>query len=181
MRRSRRRAGFGLIETLSTMLLVGVIIGLVARGYQALARLNLASYQMSQRMELANFLNRLSYEVASALAVTTSAAGFSFERIEPAAVLLHQPTSRLPSPLPMAPTAFDPIAASYRVTISYAFVPTDYSIARTAYGDTTTELANVGELKAAVEPSGRVLVLDMRPKEMAAPVKARILLPVVTP
>ena len=163
------------------MLLVGVIIGLVARGYQALARLNLASYQMSQRMELANFLNRLSYEVASALAVSTSTGAFSFERLDPSAVLLHDPTSRLPSPFPLAPTAFVPLAASYRTTIAYSFVPAEWRMQRTAYGESTNELANVGEFTAAVESSGRILVIDMRPREMTAPVRARIFLPVVIP
>ena len=176
----RSYAGFGILETLAAMFLVGLILGLVARGYQALSRLNLASYQMSQRMELATFLNRLSYEVVSALTVTTNSAGFSFERIDTSHVLNHTaPGARLPWPVLSSASATGLMGPAYRTRVTYAFVSSESRIERTAYSQTINEVGGVGEFATLLEPGGRVLSIDLKPKEMVAGVKARIFLPVV--
>lgn len=168
------------------LLMVGVILGIVARGYQAMNRMNLATYQMSQRMELSAFLQRLSSEVASALSITISSTGFSFKRIDPTLNLsYYESAPRLPwqpiNGIPPGITTADPMNSAYQVTTTYSFDSVNNQIERTAFNATTIESVNVGEFTAALEAGGHILAVTMRPKEMTAEVKARILLPVVTP
>ena len=189
MKKRYLQSGFGILETLMSMLLVGVILGIVARGYQAMSRLNLATYQMSQRMELSAFLNRLSYEVVSALEITTTSTGFSFERINPTYNLIReQPASSrlpwsdgVPIPPPLGVNKVDLLKSTYWVSISYQFLPAENKIVRTSYAQTTDAVVNVGQFTVNLESGGRILSVETRPKEMTAPVKARILLPVVIP
>ena len=191
MRAGSKTAGFGLLETLMSMLLVGVILGIVARGYQAMSRLNLATYQMSQRMELSAFLQRLSFEVSSAVTISTTSSGFIFHRIDPTFNLEYEeiapsggPPPRLPWPISSPPPAEPPLnlmLPAYRVSVEYTFDPATYSIQRTAYNQTTTQAVSVGEFSADLEAGGRVLAVSASPKEMTSPVKTRILLPVVRP
>jgi type II secretory pathway pseudopilin PulG len=183
MKRQQSQGGFGIVETLMSMLIVGIILGIVARGYQALSRLNLASYQMSQRMELSAFLQRLSFEVASAIKITTSANGFSFQRIDPTLNLSYNEpaTGRLPWPLPPGVTSVNVMLPAYQVAVGYQFIPANNTIERTAFSRTTTEAVSVGEFLPTLESGGRILAISMKPKEMTSAVKARILLPVVRP
>lgn len=176
------KRGFGIAETLVSLLIVGIILGVVARGYQAMSRLNLATYQMSQRMELSSFLQRVSYEVCSALQVTPTANGFTYQRIDPTLNLLYEEpeTGRLPWPIPVGGSG-DVMNPVFRVTVSYEFDSASNSIRRTAFSQTTTEAVNIGEFKATLEAGGRVLGLSARPKEMTAEEKTRVLLPVVQP
>lgn len=181
MRRSQQ-IGIGLVEALISLLLVGVILGIVARGYQAMSRLNLATYQMSQRMELSAFLQRLSYEVSSAVKLSILADGFTFQRIDPTLNLnYNEATMRLPWPIPPGTTVADPMNAAYEIRTDYRFNAANFEIQRTAYSRTTVEAVNVGEFQATLEPGGRMLSISMKPKEMTAAAKARILLPVVVP
>lgn len=182
----RRPGGFGIVEALMALMLVGVILGIVARGYQAMSRMNLATYQMSQRMELSSFLQRLSNEVTSALSVTITGNGFTFKRIDPTLNLTYYESApRLPwqpiNGIPPGTTTADPMNAAYQVTTTYAFDSANFQIQRTAYNVTTVETTNVGEFTPVLESGGRILAVTMRPKEMTAEVKARILMPVVTP
>lgn len=186
MKVSRRPGGFGILEALMALLMVGVILGIVARGYQAMNRMNLATYQMSQRMELSAFLQRLSNEVMSALSVTVNSSGFSFTRINPTLNLTYfESTLRLPwepiNGIPPGVTTADLMNAAYQVTTTYRFDSPANQIERTAFGETSIEAVNVGEFSAATESGGRILAIMVRPKEMTAEVKARVLLPVVTP
>lgn len=191
MRVNSKQAGFGLIETLMSMLLVGVILGIVARGYQAMSRLNLATYQMSQRMELSAFLQRLSFEVSSALTISTTPNGFVFQRIDPTFNLEYEekvpvgdPLPRLPWPIPPAiptDTPLNLLLPAYRVSVEYAFDADTNTIRRTSYDQTTIQAVSVGEFTADLEQGGRILALSAKPKEMTSAVKTRILLPVVRP
>jgi type II secretory pathway pseudopilin PulG len=178
-----RTAGFGLLETLMVMLLVGVILGIVARGYQTLSRLNLATYQMSQRMELSAFLQRLSYEVASAVSISTGSGTLSFDRVDPTLNLLHdQPApARLPWPWPSNPTNAGLLNPLYLKSVSYTFDSANFKIERAAFGDTQVVAVNVGEFLVSLESGGRILDMSMRPKEMTSAVQARVFLPVVSP
>lgn len=181
MKRSAE-AGFGIVETLMSMLLVGVILGIVARGYQAMNRLNLATYQMSQRMELSAFLQRLSYETSSALSIAVLTDGFTFERIDPTFNLQFEDSSiRLPWPIPPTVVTADPMSAAYRVETEYRFNSAENRIERTAFSETTVEAVSVGAFDVSLEPGGRTILVSMKPKEMTAAVAARILLPVVQP
>lgn len=182
MKNRREQLGFGIVEALVSLVIVGIILGVVARGYQALSRLNLATYQMSQRMELSSFLQRLSYEVSSALKVTTQSDGFSFQRIDPTLNLEYEEpsTGRLPWPIPPGATG-DVLNPAYRVTVAYEFDSANNRIRRTAFSETTTEAVNIGEFSATLEAGGKVLALSARPKEMTAEEKTRVLLPVVQP
>lgn len=182
MKRKSER-GFSVIETLMTMLLVGIILGIVARGYQALSRLNLATYQMSQRMELTSFLQRLSYEVCSALKMTVTSDGLSFTRVDPTLNLEYRepPPTRLPWPIPSGATSTGLLNPAYLVTTQYQFLPTTKEIQRTAFGESSIVAVNVGEFIPTLESGGRVISFVMRPGEMTSPVHARVLLPVVQP
>lgn len=177
----RDQRGFGLIETLMTMLLVGVILGIVGRGYQTLSRLNLASYQMSQRMELTAFLQRLNYEVASALSIQTASGALSFNRIDPTLNLSYEERTspRLPWPLGGAAPSPGLLSPNYQVKTDYLLLPEEKQIQRTAFGSSEIVAVNIGEFVPTLESGGRVLAVVMRPGEMTAPVKSRLLLPVV--
>lgn len=183
MRRSDR--GFGVIETLMALFLVGIILGMVGRGYQALSRLNLAAYQMSQRMELTSFLQRLNNEVTNAITLQVVGDGFDFSRIDPTLNLNYEskPPTRLPWPLPLggALSSVDLLASTYRINTSYRFDVDSNEIRRTAFSATSTVAVDVGEFQATLGSSGRTLLVMVRPKEMTAPVQGRIFLPVVTP
>lgn len=175
--------GFGILETLMVMLLVGVVLGIVARGYQTLSRLNLATYQMSQRMELTAFLQRLTYEVASALSITVSTGSLDFYRIDPTLNLQYnQPApARLPWPIPPAATSSGLLNPTYQKRTRYELLAASKEIRRTAFGVSDIVAVNIGEFTPTLESGGLVLAVTMRPGEMTAPVKARVLLPVVTP
>ena len=165
-----------------SLLLVGVVLGIVGRGYQAMNRLKLASYQMSQRMEISAFLQRLSYEVSSAVSVSILSDGFTFQRIDPTLNLTRNETnSRLPWPIPTNVATSDPLNAAYRVRTDYRFDSLSSELRRTAFSRTTTELVNVGEFDVTLEQGGRILNVSMRPGEMTAATRTRILLPVVQP
>lgn len=172
-----------MVETLITMALVGVILGIVGRGYQTLSRLNLATYQMSQRMELTAFLQRFSYEVSSALSVETGEGFISFQRIDPTLNLEHiEPApARLPWPIPPNATSTGLLNPSFQVTVRYDLLPEEKQVRRTAFETEETVAVNVGEFTPALESGGRILSVVMRPAEMTAPVKSRILMPVLTP
>lgn len=170
------------------MVLVGVILGIVGRGYQALNRLNLASYQMSIRLEFIAFLQRLSYETQSALTINTTATTLSFTRIDPTLNLNYNSpaASRLPWPLLAPPTTTglglpgDPWNnAANRVTTSYAYNAVAKEVRRTAFGSTTTQIREIGEFLVALESGGRVITVQMRPASFTAPVKMRALLPLI--
>ncbi len=175
--------GFGIAETLMALFLVGVILGLVARGYQALSRLNLATYQMSQRMELTSLLQRLSYEVAGALSIETLGDSLRFQQIDPTLNLNHEqlPPARLPWPIPQPPPTVDLLGAPYQVLTEYRFEPTEHEILRTIYGETSTVAVDIGEFQPVMDPSDPILTITVRPKEMTASTHARIFLPLVQP
>ncbi len=182
MRRKRLR-GFSVAETLLSLLVVGIILGIVARGYQALSRLNLATYQMSQRMELTAFLQRLSHEVSSAIKMTVASGNITFSRVNPTLNLEYEETTstRLPWPIPPNATSSGLLNPAYIVTNNYQYLPVSKEIQRTAFGGTETVAVNIGEFTPALETGGRVLAVEVRPGEMTASVKVRILLPVVRP
>lgn len=165
------------------MLLVGVVLGIVARGYQTLSRLNLATYQMSQRMELTNFLQRLCYELTSAFTISATDGLITFTRADPTQNLeYNQPApARLPWPIPLGATAASLDNPSLRVTTEYRLLSDSKEIQRTAFGDSNIVAVNVGEFRASMEPGGRVITVAMKPGEMTAAVQARIVLPLVRP
>ncbi len=169
-----------------SLFLVGVILGIVGRGYSAMNRMNLATYQMSQRMELSAFLQRVSNEVTSALSVSIIGNGFSFRRIDPTLNLnYYESTPRLPwvpvNGIPPGTTTANPMSSAYQITVTYRLNTTDFQVERTAFSSTSVEVINVGEFSATTAAGGRVLEISARPKEMTAASRARILLPVVTP
>lgn len=166
-----------------TMLLVGVVLGIVGRGYQAMSRLNLASYQMSQRMELSAFLQRLSYELVSATDISITSTGFRYQRINPVYNLSYNEPApaRLPWPNPLPPPTVDLMNASYKVSVEYRYVAAENKVDRIAGPQTSTQAVNIGEFLPVLEPGGKTLLLTSRPKEMTAPLKVRILMPVVGP
>ena len=182
--RRRRLLGFGIIESLISLFIIGIILGVVARGYQALNRLQLASYQMSIRLELMSFLHRLSYEASSALTLTTTATGFTFERVNPTLNLNdNEPApTRLPWPLDGPPaTTTGLLIAPNLETTSYAYDAASMEVRRTAFGATSVMTREVGEFAASTTAGGRILRILIRPSNMTAPVVVRTLLPVVTP
>jgi type II secretory pathway pseudopilin PulG len=176
------QSGFGVVETLMTMLLVGVVLGIVGRGYQTLSRLNMASYQMSQRMELTTFLQLLSYEVSCAITVQPGMDSLSFQRLDPTLNLgYYQPApTRLPWPIPSGATAGD-LIGPYLETVEYQLNGSEKQMERTAFGETSVVAVNVGAFEASLGSQGRILTLTIRPGEMTAPVKTQVLLPVVRP
>jgi type II secretory pathway pseudopilin PulG len=191
--RRRRLLGFGIIESLISLFIIGIILGVVARGYQALNRLQLASYQMSIRLELMSFLHRLSYEASSALTLTTTATGFTFQRVNPTLNLNYYepPPARLPWRLdpvtglnghdgPPATTT-GMFTAPNLETTSYAYDAASLEVRRTAFGATSVMTREVGEFAASTTAGGRILRILIRPSNMTAPVVVRTLLPVVTP
>lgn len=182
MKRNGQR-GFGVAETLLSLLVVGIILGIVARGYQALSRLNLATYQMSQRMELTAFLQRLTHEVSSAIKITIASGNITFTRVNPTLNLeYNQPMpTRLPWPIPPNATSTGLLNPAYLVTTTYVFLPESKEVQRTAFGSSEIVAVNVGEFTPLLESGGRVMSVVMRPGEMTSPVKARVLLPVVQP
>lgn len=169
------------METLISMVLVGVILGLVARGYQALNRLNLASYQMSQRLEFMSFLQRLTYEASSALTMTTSPSQIQFQRINPTLNLTrNQPApTRLPWPIDVPPSTTGLLTAPNLVTTRYQYNAASKEIRRTAFGTTVVAIGDIGEFLAGTEAGGRILWVQVRPENMTAAVRARVLLPVM--
>jgi hypothetical protein len=171
------------VEALISLFVVGIILGVVGRGYQALNRLQLASYQMSIRLELMSFLHRLSYEASSALSLTISGAGFSFQRINPTLNLRWaQPApARLPYPIPNPPTTTGLLTGPSLVTTTYAYDAPSKEVRRTAFGTTSAVALEVGEFVAVTEAGGRILKVRIRPSNMSAPVTVKALLPVVTP
>ena len=175
--------GFGVVETLMTMLLVGVILGIVARGYQTLSRLNLASYQMSQRMELTSFLQMLSYEVSSAIKVSAGLGVLRFDRVDPTLNLeRNQPApTRLPWPIPPSATSSGLFNPAFLESVEYRLDTAEKHLERTAFGETAVVAVNVGAFETRLESGGRLLFLTLSPGEMTAPVMARVLLPVVQP
>ncbi len=180
MKRKSKR-GFSVLETLMAMFLVGIILGIVGRGYQALSRLNLATYQMSQRMELTSFLQRLSYEVSSALNLTVASGNLTFTRVNPTLNLAHEepPPTRLPWPIPPGAPSSGLFNPAYLVSTQYQFLIDSKEIQRTAFGESAIVAVNVGEFTPTLESGRRVISFVMRPAEMTAPVHARVLLPVV--
>lgn len=170
-------------ETLLSLFVVGIILGIVGRGYQALSRLNLASYQMSQRMELTAFLQRLSHEVSSAIKLSITSGGITFTRVNPTLNLEYrQPMpTRLPWPIPPNATSSGLLNPAYLVSTNYLFLTASKEIQRTAFGGSEIVAVNVGEFTPALDSGGRVLSVEMRPGEMTSPVKVRMLLPVVQP
>jgi hypothetical protein len=133
-------------------------------------------------MELSSFLQRLSYEVSSALDVSLLSDGFTFQRIDPTLNLARdEASSRLPWPIPTGVVAADPMSPAYQVRTDYRFNATEHRIERTSFSETYIQAVNIGEFLVDIEPGGRILAVTLRPKEMTAAVKARILLPVVTP
>jgi type II secretory pathway pseudopilin PulG len=182
--RRRRIIGFGIIESLISLFIIGIILGVVARGYQALNRLQLASYQMSIRLELMSFLHRLSYEASSALTLTTTATGFTFERVNPTLNLnyIEPAPSRLPWPLDGPPaTSTGMFTAPNLETTIYAYDAVDLEVRRTAFGATSTMEREVGEFAVSTESGGRILRILIRPSNMTSPVVAKTLLPVLRP
>jgi hypothetical protein len=182
----RRRGvqGFGIVEALISLFIVGIILGVVARGYQALNRLQLASYQMSIRLELMSFLHRLSYEASSALTMTTSATGFSFQRVNPTLNLRrNQPApARLPWPIPVPPPATaELLTGASLVTTTFAYDAASKEVRRTAFGATSPVAFDVGEFLVSTESLGRILRIQIRPSTMTAPVRVKALLPVIIP
>lgn len=179
--RRRGESGFGIIETLLTMLLVGIILGIVGRGYQTLSRLNLATYQMSQRMELSSFLQRLSYEVSGAITLTASDNSITFTRVDPTLNLQREEAanSRLPWPIPAEATTSDLFAPTFLIQSIYYFSPETQEINRRAFDQTETIAVNIGEFTTSLESDGRILSVQIRPGEMTSPVSTRIFLPVV--
>ncbi len=179
--RKKRFRGFGIVEALISLFVVGIILGIVARGYQALNRLQLASYQMSIRLELLSFLQRLSHEASSALSLTTTASGFSFQRIDPTLnTQRDQPApARLPWPIPDPATTTGILTGPCLITTTYSFDSTDKEVSRTAFGETITVAREIGEFLVGTEAAGKILWVQCRPSNMTSPVKARVLLPVV--
>lgn len=181
MRKNRGRHGFGIVESLISLFVVGIILGVVAKGYQALNRLQLASYDMSIRIELISFLQRLTYEASSALSLTTAATSFQFQRINP--TLNNQrdqaPPARLPWPLPIPPSTTGVLTGPALITTSYSFNAAATEVSRTAFGQTIVVARDVGEFTCGTEAVGKILWVQCRPKNMTAAVKAKVLLPVV--
>lgn len=181
--RQRTQRGFGVAETLLSLLVVGIILGIVGRGYQALSRLNLATYQMSQRMELTAFLQRLSHEVCSAIKMTVVSGNITFTRVNPTLNLEYkQPMpTRLPWPIPPTATSSGLLNPAFLVSTNYQFLTASKEIQRTAFGSSEIVAVNVGEFTPSLESGGRVLSVEVRPGEMTSSVKVRVLLPVIQP
>lgn len=180
---SRRPRGFGIIEALISLFIVGIILGVVARGYQALNRLQLASYQMSIRLELMGFLHRMSYEASAALSMAVTSSGFTMDRLNPTLNLQRNqaPPARLPWPIPEPAETTGLLTAPNLVTTVYAYDSTSKEVRRTAFGATSAVAMNVGEFRPTLEGGGRILRVLIRPDNMTAPVVVKALLPVVTP
>lgn len=182
MKRARaRKRGFGILEALISLFVVGIILGIVARGYQALNRLQLASYQMSIRLEILSFLQRLTHEASSALTLTVTGTGFSFQRINPTLNMQRdQPApARLPWPIPNPATTTGLLTGPSLVTTTYAFDVGNKEVNRTAFGTTIVVARDIGEFLCGTEAGGKILWVQCRPASMTAPVKAKVLLPVI--
>jgi hypothetical protein len=144
--------------------------------------LNLATYQMSQRMELTTFLQSLCYEASSAITISASSGVLTFDRVDPTLNVLHDETSsRLPWPIPADATSSGLLNPAYLQTVEYRFESTEKNVTREAFGTSAVVAVNIGEFSPTLESGGTVLSVDVRPAEMTAPVKGRILLPVVQP
>lgn len=171
----RRPRGLGVIEVLLSLVLVGMLLGLVAKGYQTVNRLNQASYELSQKLEIAAFIRRLSGELSSARSVTPSAGGLSLTRINPVYNRTYNESfNRLPWPIPGGPADLNAgtIAVTYQLNSAK-------QITRTLGSDTTVAVEDVGAFSLAV--SGQKAELTIQPGNMSAGWKTEVFLPGVTP
>lgn len=177
----KRSYGIGMIEVLLSLVLVGIILGLVARGYQVLNHLSIVSYKMSQKLELSSFLRRLGSELSTAVTVTPGANQVSFTKTDPTLNLTHNETrDRLPWPLP-APLPGSVDLDALNVNVRYFLDTTNKEVKRTYGGVTTTAVADVGQFSVTFASQNRLATISARPEDNTAGVTTTVYLPVVRP
>lgn len=121
------RRGFTLVETMVTMLLVLMLLGVLGSLLRAYSQVANFSDQHDQALRLATALSSLQTEAAQALTVQTPAAGSSatellFRRLDPArSGLPVGPGDRLPLPVPDPDpyVAWDPSDPADQIAVRY--------------------------------------------------------------
>ena len=177
----RRARGVGMIEVLLSLILVGIILGLVARGYQVLNQLSVVSYKMSQKLELSSFLRRLGAELSGAITVTPGVDQVTFTKTDPTLNLEHdEARDRLPWPIPAPPPASVDLD-TLNVTVRYFLDNTKKEIRRTYRGVTSTSVANVGAFSVTFDQQNRLATLTVKPDDNTAGATTTVYLPVVRP
>ncbi len=179
--RNLSNKGFGILESLLSLVLIGIVLAIVARAYQALNRLSVASYEMSQKLELSTFLRHFSYEVSDALEIEDISSGsVTFRRTRPG---LHarreEPSLRLPWELPNPRPANRDLTIDV-IPVHYFFDDAEKRVMRqqeTLAAETVCR--DVGLFTPSV--SGRILTIEAKPKNMTASLITSIYLPAVSP
>ena len=165
-----------MIEVLLSLVVVGMLLGLVAKGYQTVSRLNEASYRLSQKLEAATFLRRLSAGMSSASVLTPLASGVRILKTNPAYnVLYNEPFPRLPWPI--TPTPVDLNAG--QITVNFTLNATLGEIRRQVGSETSVVLERTKTF--TVTRAGRVATVLLEPEGLSLGWSTKVHLPGVAP
>ena len=177
----RRPYGLGMIEVLLSLVLVGIVLGLVARGYQVINQLSVVSYRMSQKLELSTFVRRMASELSCALTVTSGAEEVTFTRSDPTLNIAHdEPRDRLPWPLPEPPPAAVDLN-TLNLTVRYFLDSASNEVRRTSQGNTTSVATDIGRFEVTFADRNQVATISVGPEDLTSGVTTSMYLPVVAP
>ena len=170
------KRGFGLIEVLLSLVLVGMVLGLVAKGYQTATRLNQASYRLSQKLEAATFLRRLSAGMSAATELDPLPNGVQIKKIDPKYNVTYMESfSRLPWPTSSSSADLD----AGMITVDYILDTVDKTISRKVGLEVNVVLERVGAF--TVTRDGRIADVELVSLDSGDGWSVRVHLPGVSP
>lgn len=163
MTESSRRRGFTLVESMITMLLVCLLLGVIgslAKGYADFSRF---SSLQDRSVAARGALSRIAQELRDAITVASPTGAATsllrFDKVNPA-ISGHpaRSTDRLPDPL-VLPGSYDPVDPAHLVTVSYSLTGTTLERRVTdgsGTSDTQPLVEDVNGFSAALLGNGNV-------------------------